>query len=712
MSAISHEISTFLNLRRADVDAALALFEAGATVPFVARYRKEATGGLDEVQLRAIGEQKQFLQELAQRRGTIIDAIRKQGKLTEALAAKIHQCTNKTALEDLYAPFKKRRKTRGDTAREKGLAPLADKIFAQGRGGHPVDDARRFVQRANGVNTVDEALQGARDIVAEQLAMDVALRGLVRDAVSQHGRLRSKLAKKGIDGQQFKDYLDYEERAARVPSHRYLAVCRGENEGVLSVSVRPDLERTLQGLLRRCRFYPQSPYGPLFRQAAEDSLKRLLLPSAERAVRTTLKVKADDAAIDVFQRNMEAVLLAAPLGPKPVLGIDPGIRTGCKCAMVGASGDLVRYETIYLVGRNNPQTDAIIKLVKTYDPVAIAVGNGTGGRESESVIRTALKAAGLDVMVVSVNESGASIYSASDIARSELPDVDLTVRGAVSIARRLQDPLAELVKLPSRSVGVGQYQHDVDQGKLERRLDDVVESCVNRVGVDLNTASPALLGYVAGIGPKIAQAVVNYRTESGPFRARRQLKDVPGLGAKTFEQCAGFLRIQKGSDPLDASAVHPERYSLVNQMARDLKVPLGTLVGDPQLSSKICLADYESSDVGQATLRDILAELQKPGRDPRSNFEPPAFRDDVHTVDDLELGMILDGVVTNVTNFGAFVDIGVHRDGLVHISQLADRFVRSPHDVVQAGDALKVKVIEMDSQRKRISLSAKGVSES
>ena len=707
MSALAQNIADSLDLKRAHIDAALTLFGGGATVPFVARYRKEQTGGLDEVQLRDIMELQQRLTELEQRRKTILDTIQGQGQLTPALADKLAACTTKTQLEDLYAPYKKRRKTRADVAREKGLAPLADRITSQPRGGRPYEDARRFVNAQRGVKTPDEALAGARDIVAEGLAMDPVLRSLVRNAVGEHGQLRSKLAKKDIDGSQYRDYLKYEERAHRVPSHRYLAVCRGEEEGVLSVSVRPDPEATLRQVLRGCRYYPNSPYGPQMFDAAQDAFKRLLLPTAERSVRAQLKVIADDAAIDVFQKNMEALLLSAPLGPKPVLGIDPGIRTGCKCAMVGANGALLQYETVYLVGRSTPQTSMIISLLRTHRPVAIAVGNGTGGRETETLLRAAVKEAGLDVMVVSVNEAGASVYSASDIARHELPDVDLTVRGAVSIARRLQDPLAELVKVPSKSIGVGQYQHDVDQGKLERRLGHVVESCVNRVGVNLNTASPALLSYVAGIGPKLADAVVRHRTETGKFQTRKALTKVPGLGQKTFEQCAGFLRIPDARDPLDASAVHPERYGLVQRMARDVGVTITHLVGDAELMGRISVDRYEGGDVGRATLLDIIAELKKPGRDPRSNFEPPAFRDDVHSVEDLELGMVLEGVVTNVTNFGAFVDIGVHRDGLVHISELANRYVSSPHEVVSAGQSITVKVLEVDDKRKRISLSAK-----
>ena len=707
MTHLSQTIARTLGVSPGRVEAALNLFDSGATLPFVARYRKEATGGLDELQLRKILEKHTFLTELEHRRATIREAIAEQGKLSADVSKALDNADCKTALEDLYAPYKKRRKTRADKARESGLEPLAHRIFSQPRSGHPFGEARRFIDVAKGIKSEDEALAGARDIVAENLSLDPVLRTVVRDAVRDHGTLRSKLAKKGLDGRQYRDYLDYQERGQRVPSHRYLAVCRGEDEGLLSVSLRPDSERTLQQVLRRCKYFPNSPFGPQMFEAVKDAFKRLLLPSAERAVRADMKAKADDEAIDVFQKNMESILLAGPLGPEPVLGIDPGIRTGCKCAMVNGHGELIHHQTLFLVGRKDPQTHALITLVKRHRPHAIAIGNGTGGRDTESVVRTAVKQAGLDTVVVSVNEAGASVYSASDLAREELPDVDLTVRGAVSIARRLQDPLAELVKVPSKSIGVGQYQHDVDQGKLERRLGYVVESCVNRVGVDLNTASPALLSYVAGIGPKLAHAVVQHRFQKRSFSTRRELLDVAGLGRKTFEQCAGFLRIRHGADPLDASAVHPERYGVVKRMAKDLGVPVRELVGNVELSERIDLSKYESTDVGRATLEDMIGELKKPGRDPRLNFEAPAFREDVQRVEDLELGMTLEGVVTNVTNFGAFVDIGVHQDGLVHISQLANHFVRSPHDVVQAGQKIMVTVLEVDTQRKRISLTAR-----
>ena len=708
----SQAIAQELNLPPKGVSNALTLFDDGATVPFVARYRKEATGGLDEVALRAILDAQTMRQELAQRRQTILKAMAEQNQLTDALKNKIENATTKTALEDLYAPYKKRRKTRGDTAIEKGLKPLAQRILDQPRHANPNQDAKKFVRPDKGVNTIDEALAGARDIVAETLAFDPKLKDQVRDAVSRHGVLKAKAAKKDVDVQQFKDYINYEERGQRVPSHRYLAVCRGEAEGVLSVSLKPDLERTYEQLLRRCKYFPTSPFGGELAAAAKDALKRLIMPSAERSTRAEKKVQADDDAIDVFQKNLEALLLAAPYGPQKVLGIDPGIRTGCKCAMVSAQGELLEYQTLYLVGQKNVQTAPLLSLLKKHRPEAVAVGNGTGGRETESLLRSVVKDAGLDTIVVSVNEAGASVYSASDIAREEFPDLDLTVRGAVSIARRLQDPLSELVKVPPKSIGVGQYQHDVDQGKLERRLGQVVETCVNRVGVDLNTASPALLSHVAGIGPKLADAVVKHRYQHQKFRSRKELLKVAGLGPKTFEQCAGFLRINGGTEPLDASAVHPERYGVVKRMAKDLGVSVSSLLSDERLVDRIELSHYQTDDVGRATLTDIIAELKKPGRDPRADFEPPAFRDDVHDIADLKTGMTLSGVVTNVTNFGAFVDIGVHQDGLVHISELANRFVSSPHDVVSAGQKISVVVLDIDVKRRRISLSAKAAERS
>ncbi len=706
----SQRISAALSISARQISSALELFDEGGTVPFVARYRKERTGGLDEVQLRQISEENRRLKDLDQRRDSILEAIKSQGKLDSKLLQRLNNCASKTELEDLYAPFKKRRKTRADKAREQGLGGLASKIIAQPRHGNPRDDAKGFLNTDSGVEDVDSALAGARDIVSEELALKAENRVLFRELMRRHGSISSVVEKKAEDPGRFRDYLDYSEGLGRMASHRYLAVCRGESEGVLKVKMLLDVERSLQQLLRRCRYFPRSPYGEEFNAAAEDSLKRLLLPSAARAVRSDLKNSADDEAIDVFQKNLEALLLSAPLGSVPVLGIDPGIRTGCKCAMVDASGALVDYQTFYLVGRKNSDGSGLAAFLRKHAPSAVAVGNGTGGREAERFVRDLLKSEGMNqIRVVSVNEAGASIYSASELAREELPDVDLTVRGAVSIARRLQDPLAELVKIDPKSIGVGQYQHDVDQGKLNRRLHEVVESCVNRVGVDLNTASPSLLSHVSGIGPKLAKELVHHRESKGKFTSRKELKKVKGLGGRTFEQCAGFLKIRDGENPLDASAVHPERYKLVQKIAKDMGVPLKTMIGNPELAGRVRISDYIGEDVGVETLRDIVDELKKPGRDPRENFESVAFREDVNSISDLEVGMRLNGVVTNVTNFGAFVDIGVHQDGLVHISELANRYVSSPHEVVQAGQKTKVLVLSVDERRKRISLSIKQV---
>ena len=704
-STMNQRIAGALSLPSGQVAAALSLFDDGATIPFVARYRKERTGDLDEVQLRAIQETQRGFLELDSRRKTIEDAIREQGKLTPALVAALAACTRKSELEDLYQPYKVRRKTRADVAREQGLHALAELILTQPRTGNVWHEASRYRNPTRGVADAEAALAGARDIVAEDLANDPGRRRDVRRMVGQHGLVRST-AKKGQDASNFRDYVDFQELASRIPSHRYLAVCRGEAEGVLAVKVRPDVEQTVAQVLRTVRHFPGSPSAEQLTLAVEDATKRLLLPAGERAVRGVLKTESDSEAIGVFAKNLEALLLAPPLGPKPVLGIDPGIRTGCKCAMVSSTGALVDYQTLFLVGRGDKDVGALVAMLRRHAPAAVAVGNGTGGREAEARVREAARQLDFEVQVVSVNESGASVYSASELAGNELPDVDLTVRGAVSIGRRLQDPLAELVKVEPKAIGVGQYQHDVDQSKLERQLGAVVESCVNRVGVDLNTASPALLGHVAGLGPKLSQAIVAHREANGSYRSRSELAKVPKLGKKTFEQCAGFLRIRGGTDPLDNSAVHPERYPLVKRMARDLGVPVSELVGSSR-ARQIQLSRYTDETTGLSTLEDIVAELEKPGRDPRMAFKTAKFNDAIHEVSDLVVGMVLEGVVTNVTNFGAFVDIGVHQDGLVHISELSNTFVRDPHTVAHAGQVLQVKVLAIDEKRNRISLSAK-----
>ena len=713
MSALSHQIAEHLSIPKSKVSAAMALFAEGCTLPFIARYRKEKTGGLNEVDLAQIQELNCRLVELNQRRSSILETLEKQGKLTPALRTSLHNATSKSALEDIYAPFKKKRRTRGDIAREKGLAPLATMIQQQPRNRSPKQEAQRFINQSKGIDNPEQALQGARDIVAEELTLNPELREFVRSQLYQHGLLESKPHPKAKDTAQFQDYLNYAERIRRIPSHRYLAICRGEAQDVLKVGFQLDTQRTLHQLLRKCRYFSNNPFGKEFHDAAQDALKRLLLPAAQRAIRSDLKEKSDDEAIDVFQKNLQSLLLSSPLGAVSVLGIDPGIRTGCKCAMVDSNGQFIAYETIFLLGRNQPDKSRLIRFIERHKPEAIAIGNGTGGRESLAIVKNILsESKHQHIQAISVNEAGASIYSASEVARTELPDVDLTVRGAVSIARRLQDPLAELVKLPPKSIGVGQYQHDVDQKKLDRSLHQVVENCVNRVGVSLNTASPSLLSYVAGIGPKMADSLVRYRQEIGGFTSRQELKKVKGLGAKSFQQCAGFLRIPDASNPLDSSAVHPERYALVKKMAKDNGSSIQSLMGNSKRIQAITIDQYIGDEIGRITIQDILKELEKPGRDPRSNFESVSFQEGINSINDLQKGMELQGLVSNVTNFGAFVDIGVHQDGLVHISQLSDGYVRSPMDVVQPGQKITVRVMDVDIKRKRISLSAKGLQQS
>ena len=701
-------IASRLSISSNKVVAAIELFEDGATIPFVARYRKERTGGLDEVQLRDISELILQLREIEQRRTTIEQTLTKQGDLTADIQKKLRSCQTKVALEDLYAPFKKNRKSRADLAKDRGLEPLALQIEKQPQHANLSALSKSYVNPKRGVADIESAWQGARDIVAERIAHKSKYRMQIRDTLSRHGQLESKLNSKSEKHTEFKDYAGHSGRVASVTSHRYLALCRAENQGGLKVKVTVDQARTLEQLLRSCRYFPRSPLAQQFHSAAEDSLKRLLIPAAERSVRSAAKIKADEEAIDVFERNLEALLMSSPLGSKSVLGIDPGIRTGCKVAMVDKTGQFTAYQTIYLVGRKGNDSERLISMIKKHRPEVIAIGNGTGGREAEKSVRSALKQAALnDILVVSVNEAGASIYSASDVARKELPDVDLTVRGAVSIARRLQDPLSELVKIDPKSIGVGQYQHDVDQAKLQRRLHQVVESCVNRVGVNLNTASETLLSYVAGIGPKMASSIVAHRSANGRFADRMSLKKVKGLGNKTFEQCAGFLRIQEGSNPLDESAVHPESYPLLKKMAQELNISTADMVGNPQLTSQLSLEKYCTPTTGLSSIKEILKELEKPGLDPRTAFEAIEFLEGVEKIEDLVCGMVLQGVVTNVTNFGAFVDIGVHQDGLIHISKLSKRRISTPHEVVKLGQRIEVCVLDVDLKRKRIALETK-----
>jgi uncharacterized protein len=705
-------IAQELNLPAAGVAAVVKLLAGGATVPFIARYRKEATGELDEVQIRAIEERRTYLTELEDRRQTVLASIEEQGKLTDELRARILACASKSELEDLYLPFRPKRRTRAVIAREKGLEPLALRILEQPAGGNPRQEAAAFVSAEKGVEDADAALAGARDIVAEAMSENPDVRALARQVFHDEGVIVAEAAPEAREQRtRFEQYYEFQEPAAKIPSHRYLAVRRGENEGVLRVRLDVSEDRVIPRIHRVMKLTPASPWAGEMAAAIEDGYRRLLAPSVSIDVRVDLKDRSDRAAVDVFASNLRDLLLAPPLGERRVVGIDPGLRTGCKCVALDETGKLLEYVTIF-PGQGARQEerakDDLVALVKRHQPFAVAVGNGTGGREAEAFARRVLREAGVEgVAVVAVSESGASVYSASDVAREELGDVDITVRGACSIARRLQDPLAELVKIDPKSIGVGQYQHDVHQPMLAKKLDEVVESCVNGVGVVLNTASPSLLGYVAGIGPTLAKRIVQFRQENGAFKSRKQLLQVQGIGPKTFEQAAGFLRIRDGEHPLDASAVHPERYKLVERMAQDLGVPLKQLVGDRALVERIDLRKYVSDEVGEPTLRDILDELRRPGRDPREQFEPPQFREDVTTLEDLKPGMILEGRVTNVTNFGAFVDIGVHEDGLVHISELSDKFVKDPREVVKTGDKIKVRVLSVDLERKRVSLSAR-----
>lgn len=715
-STFADSIASKLSLPKRGVRATLGLFAEKATIPFIARYRKELTGGLDEVQLRQIEAEQRALAELAARKQTVIAALEKQAVLSDELAARIARCSSRAELEDLYLPFKPRRRTRAQAARERGLEPLAQLILSQPEGGWLEREAQRFVRRERDVPDVAAAVRGAQDIVAEVVAERADVRALCREAYAKHGWLRSVAVKKATTKgpTKFEQYYDFAERVSKIASHRYLAVRRGEAEGVLRVKIDVDEPEVLIArVLRLMKHVPRSPFGRALGEAVQDGFYRLLASSIENELAAELEARAQAQAIEVFAENVQHLLLAAPLGTKPVLGIDPGFRTGCKCAVVDATGKLLETATIYPTGSAaevSAATRKLVELCKRHTPAAIAVGNGTAGRETASFVRGALEMLpSPQPMLVSVNEAGASVYSASELARREFPDLDLTLRGAVSIARRLQDPLAELVKIEPRAIGVGQYQHDLPQAALERRLSQVVESAVNHVGVELNTASAELLAHVAGVGPAIARAIVLRRESKGPFHSRKELLDVPKLGAKTFEQAAGFLRIRDGLDPLDASAVHPERYDVVLRMARDHRVELRELIGNAKAIDSLPLSNYvdDQSGLGLPTLEDIREELKKPGRDPRASFEPPKFRDDVAKFEDVRVGMLLEGVATNVTAFGVFVDIGVHQDGLVHVSELRAEYVKNPADVVAVGDLLEVKVLAVDPARKRISLSAK-----
>jgi len=698
------KISDLLGLSTAQVSNTLALLDEGATIPFIARYRKEMTSGLDEVQLADIRDLSKRLQELDKRKEAILKSIEEQGKLTPELQQQIIDAETISILEDLYLPYKPKRRTRASIARDKGLQGLADLLLAQGQT-DPLLAAADYLNEE--LALPEEALAGARDILAELFSEHAGIRAKIRTLFLEKGNFRSTLIPGTEEAaQKFKDYFDWTEPVKTVASHRLLAMRRGEKEGFLRLELSVNEDDALL-ILKEEFVKGRGDSSSQVTLAVEDSYKRLIKPSIETEMRVLTRQKADEEAIRVFSENARQLLLAAPMGQKRLLSIDPGFRTGCKVVCLDEQGKLLINNTIYPhTGEGKRQeSERIVKnLIEQYKIEAIAIGNGTAGRETEAFIKRFVSP---HILVVMVNESGASIYSASPVAREEFPDHDITVRGAVSIGRRLMDPLAELVKIDPKSIGVGQYQHDVDQGKLQASLDETVASCVNAVGVSLNTASRQILAYVSGLGPVLAQNIVNYRNENGPFRSRAELKKVPRLGDKAFEQAAGFLRISNADNPLDSSAVHPERYPLVERMAKDLQSTVPELLKNQEVRRKIRPADYVNEEVGLHTLNDILAELAKPGRDPRESFEAFSFTEGVNSIDDLKVGMKLPGLVTNITNFGAFVDIGVHQDGLVHLSQLANRYVKDPNEVVKVNQQVEVRVTEVDTARKRIALSMK-----
>ncbi len=696
-----------LNIKTGQALATATLLDDGASIPFISRYRKEATGLLDEIQITAIRDRLGQLAELDKRRETMLSSLLKRDLLKPELKRELLATSSLTALEDIYLPYRPKRRTRSLIARERGLEPLAAALFSMENRAIQVES---FIDPAKEVYTREEAFAGARDIMAEWISEEADTRAMLRSLYSQEAQITSSVVKKNAEkGAKFRDYFDWQETAAKVPSHRLLAMFRGENEKVLSLSVRP-LEERAFAMLQRHYLREKTKPGEQLVLALTDSYKRLLAPSLENELRATLKEGADQEAIQVFVDNLKELLLAPPLGQKRVLALDPGFRTGAKLVCLDGQGKLLHFTTIYPTLSEHKKKEAgtiVVALCKKYKIEAIAIGNGTAGRETEAFVR-ALQLS-QETIITMVDESGASIYSASKVARVEFPDLDLTVRGAVSIGRRIQDPLAELVKLDPKVIGVGQYQHDVNQAALKKSLEDVVESCVNRVGVEVNTASMELLTYVSGLGPTLAKNIVDYRNENGPFQSRRQLLKVPRLGAKAYEQCAGFLRIQGGKNPLDCSGVHPEQYAIVEQMAKDSGCSVHDLMQQENIRKQIKIDQYLSPSVGLPTLSDILKELAKPGRDPRAEFAVFAFAEGVNRLDDLQEGMKLPGIVTNVTKFGAFVDIGVHQDGLVHVSQLADRYVKDPAEIVTVRQQVMVRVLEIDIQRKRIALSLKGV---
>ncbi len=704
-----HAIAQYLEIALRQVTAAVDLLEAGNTIPFIARYRKEATGGLDEVALRAIEDAFEAAVALDARRQTVLKSIAEQECLTPQLRRQIEACQDLASLELLYLPYKPKRRTRATVARERGLQPLADLLLSQtGVAQSKQQWLAAFVDSGRDVADADAALQGALDIVAEQWSEDAETRGWLTEVAKSSGRVASSVKRgKQAEAGKFEQYQDHRESVGRIPSHRLLAMLRGEAEGILRIDLElPD--NTPQQLKSRLVPNRQLTFHQELQTAAEDCFDRLLMPATQSSVVAELKRQADEEAIAVFGKNLHDLLMAAPAGPRVTMGIDPGFRTGCKVAIVDATGKYLTNVTIYPTAPKNDVAGAgqtLLRLIKQHAVELVAIGNGTASRETDAFVGDLIRQHQLNVTKVMVSESGASIYSASELAGQEFPDLDITVRGAISIARRLQDPLAELVKSDPKSIGVGQYQHDVNQTQLRKCLDRVVESCVNRVGVDLNTASAPLLAHVAGIGPKLAENIVQYRDANGRFSSRAELTKVPKLGKKAFEQAAGFLRIRDGKQPLDNSAVHPECYPIVDRMAKRLQADTRALVGNATLSQKLVAADFVDGQFGLPTINDILLELAKPGRDPRSEFRAVQFDDRVHSIEDLKPGLVLEGVITNVTHFGAFVDLGVHQDGLIHISQLSDSYVADPNDVVSVGDVVKVKVLDIDVPRKRISVS-------
>jgi len=701
-------IAQELNIKPDQVAATAGLLSEEATVPFIARYRKEATGSLDEVAIAAIRDRLIQMEELDKRRESILKSLHERNLLTDELKQRVLAADTMSVLEDVYLPYRPKRRTRATIAREKGLEPLASAVFAQDGQTDPLKHAASFVDADKGVDSLEDAIAGARDIIAEWVSEDQAARAKMRALYLEKGVFSAKvMTGKEATGAKYRDYFDWEEAMARVPSHRMLAVRRGEKEGCLSLRVGPPEEEAL-GILESLFVKGQGPASQIVKESVEDGFHRLLAPSMETEMRTLAKDRADAEAIKVFAGNLRELLLAPPLGQKRLIAVDPGIRTGCKVVCLDRQGKLLHKETLFPFDsekRRSEAAETFLALCKDCRPEAVAVGNGTAGRETEAFVR-GLSVPG-NIPVIMVNESGASVYSASEAARKEFPDLDLTYRGAVSIGRRLMDPLAELVKIDPKSIGVGQYQHDVNQQALKKSLDDVVVSCVNAVGVEVNTASEQILTYVSGLGPQLARNILLFRNEKGAFASRESLKQVPRLGPKAFEQAAGFMRIRNGVNPLDASAVHPESYPVVEAMARDLSCTVEDLLREASLREKIDPERYVTDKVGMPTLKDILAELAKPGRDPRKHFENVAFAEGVRSISDLRPGMTLQGVVTNVAAFGAFVDVGVHQDGLVHVSELSDTYVKDPHGVVRVNQRVTVRILDIDLERKRISLTMK-----